>query len=198
MSLQFSRFKGFFKRNDFSPSFHLGRTFVPKAVPRSFFQTSRNLENMLKFYDDTLSLNLIENHGCHCLPNSIAKYQVSKSGKPIDDLDNACKQHKACTACLNITNLENPCRWTKNYKITNINKSLRCVDAADTCARRLCECDLRFVDQVYKSLNKKFKKSECPIHKDIEHNIGPWEFHRSGTQSFNFLNHGKLRNIWDR
>lgn len=93
-------------------------------------------------------------YGCHCAidgPHNI----LAGGGKPLDEIDSACKRHKECIQCALQDFDQATCPWWKPYKMTAMvddttgEKHLVCQDQPGYCKRALCECDAQFARDLY-------------------------------------------------
>lgn len=90
-------------------------------------------------------------YGCHCWPKG--RTVLGGQGKPVDEIDRTCKRLFNCHRCLQI-NTANECnpnefQYRVRGKDTNGTRIVHCDgNAADSCQRRLCECDLAFAQEL--------------------------------------------------
>ena len=79
-------------------------------------------------------------------------------GKPIDELDTACKAYKNCQRCVRMKHGENCIGEFTEYNYGEKNGDKICQDNAEDCARDLCECDLAFA-KAHNSVKSVWKKN---------------------------------------
>lgn len=96
-------------------------------------------------------------YGCNCLILGDRPMSDPGLGKPVDELDMVCKAYKDCQRCVAMR-YGDTCigemvkyRWRKTGKNK---KDVTCTDQPDTCERSLCECDLKF-------------GQDMPAHRDV-------------------------------
>jgi len=80
------------------------------------------------------------NYGCYCVaPTDTNKMR----GRPVDEIDSACKKHSLCYACAFSDYRCDPKTMGYRYKITKTSTGNRieCTNPADTCAYASCMCD---------------------------------------------------------
>ena len=103
-------------------------------------------------------------YGCHCLPDKDhAEHKVF--GKPVDNIDNTCREFGTCYKCLNYK-YHNQCipeRTQYKFRIRISRKTgLREISCkgnpVNTCERDTCECDKYFSTTVAK-YEKEWKES---------------------------------------
>lgn len=98
-------------------------------------------------------------YGCHCLASD--KLQ---RGKPVDEIDAACRQHAKCYLCNKMDydgKMNNdkkpkpmkcqPSRTIYNYNVTKTDEGevqINCNNELNTCQRSVCECDKRFAYRI--------------------------------------------------
>jgi hypothetical protein len=93
-------------------------------------------------------------YGCHCAVKGPSDL-LAGSGKPLDEIDSACKRHKDCIACALQDFDQSTCPWWKPYRMTAMKddqtgeKHLVCDDKPGFCKRALCECDAQFARDLY-------------------------------------------------
>lgn len=105
-------------------------------------------------------MKMVENYGCHCYQRTSrdhAEYSpTGGSGKPIDPLDEACRQLYRCTKCIN---LEDPAcsvdgnNGDYNYEL-NDDGSSTCPTSSSSdfqngCNSDHCSCDYAFASMVF-------------------------------------------------
>lgn len=108
-------------------------------------------------------------YGCHCLPAN-GSPMTAGNGKPIDDIDHVCFQRKRCMKCLTMVFPNETCntadtkyrfkdgsrsRIDKRSGVENYETRVVCKDAVGTCARAVCECDLRMVEDLHAGLKSR-------------------------------------------
>lgn len=65
-------------------------------------------------------------------------------GPPVDSLDAVCKDYKDCQKCARRTHGDMCIAEFVEYKYGESNNDKICKDAAGSCSRALCECDLAY------------------------------------------------------
>merc|ERR1711920_1079513 len=58
-------------------------------------------------HDQSVFWKMITNYGCHCFPNYSRK--VVGSGKPLNEVDSACRNLQRCKKCIEIEDLSQDC-----------------------------------------------------------------------------------------
>ncbi|CAG5098588.1 Oidioi.mRNA.OKI2018_I69.XSR.g15801.t1.cds [Oikopleura dioica] len=98
------------------------------------------------------------NYGCHCYPGGSKNILKSGRGKPLDTIDEYCRQHKICYKCIN--SIFNDGQWNgeesrcnpaeSSYKmIANMSAyTVKCSEDQNPCRKAICECDLHYAEQV--------------------------------------------------
>lgn len=86
-------------------------------------------------------------YGCNCLILGDRPMSDPGLGRPVDELDTVCKAYKDCQRCVAMK-YGDQCigemvkyRWKKTGADK---KNVVCTDEPNTCKRSLCECDLKF------------------------------------------------------
>lgn len=87
-------------------------------------------------------------YGCNCLILGDRPMSDPGFGKPVDSLDSICKQYKDCQKCVKQKFGEDCIGEFVKYRWTKKNGGIQCKDAAGTCKRNLCECDLDFAKKM--------------------------------------------------
>jgi hypothetical protein len=75
-------------------------------------------------------------------------------GPPVDALDTVCKAYKDCVKCAKQEHGQMCIGEFVRYKYGEKNNEKYCKDAASTCDRALCECDLAFAKNHVGQANK--------------------------------------------
>jgi len=96
-------------------------------------------------------------YGCNCLILGDRPMSDPGLGKPVDELDSVCKAYKDCQRCVSMkygdTCIGEMVRYKWKFAGKN-KKDVVCTDKPNTCERSLCECDLKF-------------SQEMPAHRDV-------------------------------
>jgi len=103
-------------------------------------------------------------YGCYCLPEGSHDISTGGYGKPLDNIDRACRDFKWCYQCLVREHNEaqpnqswggnDECRGEDiGYQVDLItdaegNKSIECLNKVGACRRNICECDKRLAMQL--------------------------------------------------
>ena len=98
----------------------------------------------------------ITDYGCNCPELGDRPLSDPGKGQPVDELDTVCQKFKQCAKCAKeefgescISEMVSSVSFTSRHLLIKIRYGLRgrkCTDAAGTCARALCECDLSFAE----------------------------------------------------
>jgi len=84
-------------------------------------------------------------YGCNCLILGDRPMSDPGLGRPVDRLDNVCKQYKDCQRCVAMKFGDDCIGEMVKYRWRYTNQNdIKCMDKPDTCKRALCECDLQF------------------------------------------------------
>ncbi|CAG5079560.1 Oidioi.mRNA.OKI2018_I69.PAR.g9282.t1.cds [Oikopleura dioica] len=101
-------------------------------------------------------------YGCYCLPDKSVHDDSPGLGKPVDVIDNSCKELKQCYQCAGKDTKEDTgehCDQESSYSMQLINdangqKDVLCTNEEGSCRWRICQCDRNFAhklrDQFYK------------------------------------------------
>lgn len=87
-------------------------------------------------------------YGCNCLILGDRPMSDPGFGKPVDALDAICKQYKDCQKCVKQKFGETCIGEFVRYRWQKRKGNIQCTDAAGTCERNLCECDLDFAKRM--------------------------------------------------
>lgn len=95
---------------------------------------------------------MIENYGCHCFPQH--KSTAGGWGKPVDEMDEACRSLYRCQKCINLEFPEQCDTIDGGYKFQleeDLDRSIGCEapPKTKTCASHMCSCDRAFAERVY-------------------------------------------------
>jgi len=105
-------------------------------------------------------------YGCYCLPEGSHDISSGGYGKPMDDIDRACRDFKWCYQCLIREHNEaqpnnswggvDECRGEDiGYRADLIEEddgshSITCTNKEGSCRKNICECDKRLAEQLAK------------------------------------------------
>ena len=64
-----------------------------------------------------------EGYGCHCAVNG-RNDLMAGSGKPLDQIDLACKRHKQCMTCVMAD--DSTCSWWQPYEVDYLGSHVEC------------------------------------------------------------------------
>lgn len=96
-------------------------------------------------------------YGCYCLPDAAIHDASPGVGKPVDEIDNACKELKMCYQCANRDTKEETggeCEQDMAYSVQPISGygggivDHECMNTEDTCRWRICQCDRAFAHKM--------------------------------------------------
>lgn len=113
-----------------------------------------DLLKMVKNYNPEFDERKYWAYGCQCLILGDRPMSDMGHGKPIDGLDVQCHKYKQCQKCVR-KEFGSECigEFVKyNWSVKSRNKEAYCENAAGTCARALCECDLDFAKKLTEDL----------------------------------------------
>jgi hypothetical protein len=83
-------------------------------------------------------------YGCNCLILGDRPMSDPGFGRPVDPLDQICKQYKDCQKCVKREYGDNCIGEFVKYDWRMRRGQPQCINAPGTCERNLCECDLDF------------------------------------------------------
>lgn len=103
-------------------------------------------------------------YGCWCLPDADHKLFTVGYGKPVDNIDGACKRQSQCYDCAQVDHSDRVCDASTmgyHYKLhydpadpsNHMKKSIECLDqpgkgSKGSCRRSVCECDKRLSEEL--------------------------------------------------
>lgn len=104
------------------------------------------LIGLMEHYNSNFDERQYWTYGCNCLMLGDRPMSEPGKGKPVDALDNVCKEYKDCLKCASKQFGSTCLGEFVKYKI-NMNNGPTCKDPANSCARSLCECDKLFASK---------------------------------------------------
>lgn len=97
-------------------------------------------------------------YGCNCLILGDRPMSEMGKGKPVDELDTACKDYKSCQKCVRMEfgpdciGEKERYSWKKTkgdgFGPAGRSGEVECTDEPGTCRRSLCECDLDYAKKI--------------------------------------------------
>jgi len=87
-------------------------------------------------------------YGCNCLILGDRPMSEMGKGKPVDELDVACKDYKSCQKCVRMEFGPDCIGEKERYSWKKVKGDVVCTDAPGTCKRGLCECDLDYAKKI--------------------------------------------------
>lgn len=124
----------------------------------------------------------LKRYGCWCWVNGKidGKTLTQGTGKPVDEIDSACKRLFQCYQCAN-SDFGETCdyvstRYDKSQEIDTITgeKSITCNEDENTCERSLCECDRQFAVEYGVAVNSGKWNSEFHQEYSTDNNWDPY------------------------
>jgi len=87
-------------------------------------------------------------YGCNCLILGDRPMSEMGKGKPVDEMDVACKEYKSCQKCVRMEFGDECIGEREKYSWKKKGDDVVCTDNPGTCKRSLCECDLNYAKTV--------------------------------------------------
>lgn len=137
-----------------------------KLAPKTKYQTSsrkfRQLKILVLWLQKTPRFGNYCYYGCYCLPEGAHDLGGGGYGEPVDQVDRTCKVFNQCYECARLGNGKisgtgptcvgehTKYRFQLILNQESNEKSIRCRNPEDSCARHICECDKRMADSLAK------------------------------------------------
>jgi len=107
-------------------------------------------------------------YGCYCLPDKNVHDDSPGIGKPVDPIDNSCKELKQCYQCAGKDTKEDTgdqCDQEVSYSMQLVNdenglKDVRCTNQEGSCRWRICQCDRNFAQKLRKQFRDGYYNAE--------------------------------------
>lgn len=125
------------------------RAATVRATARKFFQ----IKHMIMYFQDVPMFGKFGYYGCWCFPDGPQDLQ-SGFGEPVDDIDRTCKRLSQCYRCSQMAHGKEKCNVTTEYTFQGLEdevtgqRYVNCLDAENSCARSLCECDKQLAGKI--------------------------------------------------
>merc|ERR1712176_362598 len=149
--------------------FQLARTNRQEAPTIAEQRKFRNLKILVIWLQKGGKFGRYCYYGCHCLPEGSHDLANGGYGKPMDNIDHACRRFGQCYKCLveehkddkfNINGVTD-CKGEEiGYQADLIindqtgEKSIQCLNKLGSCRRNICECDKQLAENLAKYENE--------------------------------------------
>jgi hypothetical protein len=128
-------------------------------------------------------------YGCYCLPDAAVHDKSPGTGRPVDSIDNACKELKMCYQCSDRDTKNDSgetCDQLSAYSVSPIIEHGRVVDyscdnARDSCRWRICQCDRAFAHKI-KLKHLGWKQSNHQVEGEFDRATCVPEYPEAGSQ----------------
>jgi len=145
--------------------FQLARTNRQEAPTIAEQRKFRNLKILVLWLQKEQKFGRYCYYGCHCLPEGSHNIAQGGYGKPLDNIDGACKRFGQCYKCLidehkddgKEINGQSDCigeeiGYAADLLIDDVTgqKSLQCSNKLGSCRRNICECDKQLAEGLSK------------------------------------------------
>jgi len=107
--------------------------------------------------DSSINFDRFCFYGCYCLPDAAVHDASPGTGRPVDGIDNACKELKMCYQCANRdtkSETGGECEQSSAYSVTQLFDpaghiaDYECTNQVDSCRWRICQCDRAFAHKI--------------------------------------------------
>jgi len=137
-----------------------------KLAPKTRYQTParkfRHLKILVLWLQKQPRFGNYCYYGCYCLPEGSHDLGGGGYGEPVDMIDRTCKTFNQCYECAKLGNgqiqdtgpecqgAHTKYRFQLITNTDNGEKSIRCRNPENTCARHICECDKKMAESLSK------------------------------------------------
>lgn len=107
-----------------------------------------DLLTIVKHYEPDFDHKKYWAYGCNCLILGDRPMSEMGKGKPVDELDFACREYKQCQKCARMEFGDECIGERVRYSWKKTGDNVVCTDNPGTCKRNLCECDLDYAKKI--------------------------------------------------